>query len=309
MGEYVDKKISFYKLVLEKKGKQVDPIDIFSHIKSLNLETEDRCFRVKDGKYNLMTFHDEENDLFIPLKFILGSGKTKDLPCLEEKGKTEPLDIENKSLFEPTHMMLFNNNILGAESNYQGPTPMGLKSYFLRLAREHVDYVDVIQLVKPDLLETLYKIGDIKLFDLSVHRNFGNLFEEASPSTYHALKSLENIGDSQEIGVHLKSSKHIRGLNWRKIFNVFQKEDISSINKAKIRAMNNDTNKMEYFNLLDQHIIANKQVVKNDDRYKRVDSKAMFTAIKSSFKEHQSEIEGIILKKNRKQKTLNKWTG
>lgn len=307
MVEYVDKKISFYKLVLEQNGKPIDPIVVFSKIKSLNIKKGERYLRIKDGKFYSMMFSDEEKDLHFPMKIIFGLRKKKDLPCLEEGGETEPLDIADKALFEPTHIMLFNNNILGVEFNYQGPKSSGLKTYLLKMAREHVDYVDVIQLVKPDFLDTLHSIGDIKLFNLYVHKNFGELFKQASPSIYHSLKSLNKIGDTQEIGVHLRSSKHIKGYDWKKIFNVFKNEDVSAINKAELKAINTETNKLEPINLLDQYIISHKEVVKQDDKYKRVDSEQMFNAIKSSFLDNQSEIKGIVDKNYQKQKTLEKW--
>lgn len=307
MADTVTKKIYFYKLILEKDGKPVNPIDIFSHIKSLNLEKGERIYQIKKGKFHLMMFHDEDKDVFLPLKFILGSGKQDDIPCLIKNGKTEPLKIEDKSLFESTHMMLFNNNILGVEYNYQGPRAQGLKPYILRMARKYVDYVEVIQLTKPDFLETLHNLGDIKLFDLYVHRNFGKLFEDAAPSLYHTLQLLKKNEDAEEIGVHIKSSKRLKGYDWNRIFNVFKKEDVSSINKAEIKAVNLKSNKVEPFNLLDQYIISTKEVVKHNPKYKRVDPKSMFYALKSSFKENQSQIEGITIKKKQVQKTLRKW--
>lgn len=306
--DMVEKKIYFYKLILEKKGETADPIDVFSYIKSLNPENDERSYKVKKEKFHLMMFHNEDRDVYKPIKFILGSAKKDDIPCLIKNGKTEPLEIEDKSLFESTHMMLFSNNILGVEYNHQGPRAQGLKPYILRMARKQVDYVDVIQLGKPDFLETLNKIGDIKLFDLHVHRNFGKLFEKASPSLYHTLNSLNETGNAQEIGVYLKSSKHIRGYDWRKIFDVFKKEDLSSVHKAEIRAVNTETNRIEPINLLDQYIISTKEVVKHNPKYRRVDPSSMFSAIKSGFKDNESEIKGVVIRKKQKQKTLRKWT-
>lgn len=309
MEEEVDKKIEFFKLILEKKGEAVDPIEVFSHIKSLNLEKEERCYRIKKGQYNLMMFHNEDLDVYKPIKFTLGSGKKRDLPCLEEKGKTEPLEIADKSLFEPTHMMLFDNNILGAEFNYYGPRASGLKSYILKLAQTYVDTVDVIQLPNPNFSETLDKMGNIKLFELRVHRNFGELFKEEDPGIFNILGAITKSTDSEEIGVYIRSSKHIRGIKWRNLINFFKKGDLTSINKAEVKAVNTDTNRVEPFNLLEQHIISTKRVVRHDDRYKRVDSSSMFAAIKSSFNDKKSDIDGIIRKPKKKQKDLHHWTG
>ncbi|RJS49676.1 MAG: hypothetical protein CIT03_02490 [Methanobacterium sp.] len=309
MVEHVEKKIGFFKLELKKDEKEVDPIDVFSYIKSLDIRKEERYLKIKEGQYYSMMFYEEDQDVFIPLKFIMGIGKKKDLPCLEEKGETEPLEIQDKSLFEPTHMILFNGNILGVESNYHGPRASGLKNYILKKAKNYVDYVEIVHITRPDFLETLRKMGEIKLFSLVIHKNHSEIFKDASKSIYHTLNTLSEIGNSDEVGVYLRSKKHIRGINWKKIFDVFKKKDVKHVKKAEIRARNTETNKLESFNLLDQYIVSTQTVVKHDARYKRVDPKSMFVAIKLSFKENQSEIRGITEKKIQKQKTLEKWTG
>lgn len=307
MEDTVTKKISFYKLILRKKEEDINPVDVFSHIKSLDFTNEGRYYRIKDGKSNLLKFHNEKIEVDIPLKLIFGVTKKKDLPCLEEKGETEPLQIEDKGLFEPIHIILFSNNIMGVESNYHGPRATGLKAYIYKKARSYVDDVEVLPLAKPDFLEYISKIGEIKLFELYVHRDSAKVFEEASKSISHTLQEVSKGNNAQTVGIVLQSPKPIRA-NWHAILNIFNKEKVrDSTQKAVIRAVNQDTNKVESFNLLDPFIISTKEVVRHDDKYRRVDSKSMFTAIKESFIEKQSEIEGITNPHANKQKNLDNW--
>lgn len=298
----VEKRISFYKLILNRDGNNVDPLKTFSIIDSLPFTENERYLPVADGNLHLMHIFNGN----IPLKISLGTSRRKNLPSIEEEGITSPLEIYNAGLFEPTHAMIFPNNIIGIESNYYGPKPSSFERYISKKASSIVDNVEIIPLMRSDFLEYISQIGDIKVLEFKVHRNMTEHFKGITKSLNHILNGMKDSTSAEYIGITLNSSKK-RGmlLKWRDEFlKRFQnQENRDAASKAIIKATDITSNKIREFNLLEQYFISTKEVLKSDDIHRNVSKDSMFEAINESYLELKDEIAGITEMPKKKTQT------
>jgi len=285
MEDEIFRKVSFYRLILRNGGNDIDPIEVFSHINSLPFTEEGRYLSVSNG--NLHSMHVFNNSL--PLKITIGTTRRKDLPLLEEGGVSSPLEISGDAgLYEPTHVTIFSDNVVGVESNHYGPKATSITRYINEKAPTIVNEVELIPLMRSDFLEYISRI------DLKVHRNMTQTFEEMNQSVYHALEGLKETTNAEYIGITLNSSsqRDIR-IGWKERFlNMFQREEVrDSAYKALIKAKDNRTERINEFNLLEPYLISTK---KNDSVHRNVNSESMFNAISESYTELRGEIEGIV---------------
>lgn len=301
----VEKRISFYKLILKKDGKDVNPLKVFSHINLLSFAENERYLSVTDGNLHLMHIFNEH----IPLKISLGTSRRKNLPSIEKDGITSPLEIYDAGLFEATHAIIFPNNIMGIESNYYGPKPQSFIKYISKKAPLKVEKVKIIPLMRSDFLDYISNIGEIKVLEFKVHRNMTKYFEGINKSLNHILNGLKDSSSAEYIGITLNSNKRKgMSLKWKdKFLEKFKNsENRYAVNKALIKANDMTTNRIREFNLLEPYFISTKEVLKNDDIHRSVDRDSMFEAIKESYLDLKEEIESIVeVPKNSKQKNLD----
>lgn len=307
MEDMIYRNISFYKLNTKNYGKDIDPIDIFSHINNLPFDEDGRYLLLNDGNVRLLHVLNTK----IPLKIIYGTTRRRNLPLLEKKGISSPLEIsDNEGLYEPTHAIIFNNNIIGMENNYYGPRAESLAGYIKKKAPDLVNEVELLPLMRSDFLKYISRIGKIKVVELKVHRDMTKKLEEMNRSVYHALNGLKDTTNAEYIGITLNSTgkKGVK-LDWKnRFFNMFRSQEVrDSTSKAFIRAEDNYTNKLNNFNLLEPYLISQKQVIKTDSIHRSVDEKSMFNAIMESYFELRGEIEGITEVSKKSQKLLDEF--
>ncbi len=204
MEDKIFRNISFYRLILKDQGKDVDPIKVFSYIDKLPFDEKGKYLYLRDGNWRLM--HIRDIDKKLPLKIIIGNTRRKDLPLLEKEGIPSKLLIDdNEGLYEPTHAIIFPNNVVGVESNFYGPKATSLPAYIKKKAFRIVHEVELIPLMRSDFLEYISRIGEVKLVELKVHRDMTKKFEEIDKSFYHFIKGLKDISTAEYIGISLSS--------------------------------------------------------------------------------------------------------
>lgn len=296
MADKIQRNIYFYKFTLMNEDTIVEPLDVFSYINSLPFDINGRYFSADDG--NMLSMYVDTQSM--PLKLRFGTTRRSGLPSLERRGETSPLDIpEDSGLYEPTHMIIFPDGVIGAEFNYYGPRPTRLRPYLPSKAPDLVDEVELVPLIKRDIYEQFRKLGEIKVLDLAIQRDQAALLAELDDNLPDAMEILGNISDAEVLGLYLRPPAHSK-----KTINVpfisrlpgwLQRPEVrESIHKLKIRGTNIDTGKIEFFDLLQDYILSKKDVIKQDDTHRSVNTEAMYGAIREAHNNLRSEIHKII---------------
>jgi len=292
----IKRKIYFSRIVFKNGENQVNPVDVFTRINSLSYNNDGRYLTLEDG--NIWSMFIDSSSM--PLKIRMGTIRKKGLPLVEKRGETSLLELPvDSGLYEPMHFMIFPNNIVAFEYNFYGPRINNLQHYVRRKAQGIVDSVDIFPLMTRDVSETISKIGEIKLFRIGVHRDMEAYLAELDESLPAALEALKRTSDANYIEIILRQEKYSReniALNFlNKLASWLPRAEVQDgVDAMKVKAINNITNRTQVFDLLQEFLLSEKQVVKIDEIHRSVDSGAMYSAIIGAHSEQQNEINRII---------------
>ena len=129
---FVERKIQFFRMYVGNNAAEVarhtiDYNDILEEIYALPFSNDD------DGRY---LFDDEGNALcaidarISRPALIFSRVRRTGLPLLEDRGRMNELDLDaTTGLLEPIHVMMFPDNVVGAEYNHYGPRITSLGQY------------------------------------------------------------------------------------------------------------------------------------------------------------------------------------
>lgn len=296
MPETIERKIYFYKVEMKKKGGLVQPKPIFLAINQMSFDENGRYFQLDDGNF-LSMYVDSIN---LPLKARIGTIRKKELPMIERQGQTIPLNIPpDAGLYEPMHFMVFQNNVVGFEYNFYGPRPGSLKFYLPNKVPSLVDEIELIPLMRRDVHELLSRVGEIKRFNLRVHRDMELYLKELDDNLPDALAALKKTSDAEYIEIVLRSKRWSRrGIKIPFLSHLpswLSRSDVrEGIDALKIRARDEITNSIEEFDLLQEYLLSIKRVVKQDDIHRSVSTNSMYASIQDAYTELKSEINRII---------------
>lgn len=296
MVETIKRTIHFYKITLKKEGEDIALSSIFSPINSYPIDSEERYYQLEDGNQLSMYISSQ----VVPIKAMIGTKRVTGLPSIEIRGVTSPLSIpDDAGLYEPTHFMIFDHNILASEFNFYGPRITSLRTYLYAKLREIVDEIEILPLMNQEFTTIVSNVGNIRKFRLKIHRDGIQLTRDLDANLYSTFEAARNVSDSEDIEITFSARKYSRDdidipffrrlAGWLSTLGV--KEQIETL---KINAMDTITNEMKEFDLLEEFIVAKKDVVKVDDIHRSVSSDDMYRVIQESYNELRPTINRII---------------
>ncbi|MCE7697792.1 MAG: hypothetical protein K8E24_002790 [Methanobacterium paludis] len=225
------------------------------------------------------------NNINLPMQIIIGTKRESGLPLMEVDGNRSPLNIpERGGLYEPMHFMVFPNNVIGFEYNSHGPRIGSLKSYLPEKAYELVDKVELIPLMKSDVRNEISKMGNIRLFNLAIHKDMGDELSILGDNLIDGLNRTFQQDDTSEVmEIILRPKKYSQKwihINFRDHLPQFLSNTREDLEVLKIRAENLDKDrKVENFNLLSLFVSTRRDVDPIDDVHNVVRAESMFTQI------------------------------
>jgi len=274
----------------------VEPRDIFSYIDSLPFTNQGRYLPLGTGNSRSMYI----DSVDVPMRIIIGTKRESGLPLMELDGDREPLDIpERGGLYEPMHFMIFPNNVIGFEYNSHGPRIGSLKKYLPEKAHQLVDKVELIPLMKSDVRNEISKMGNIRMFNLAIHKNMGDELNILEDNLIDGLnRTFQQDGSSEVMEIILRPKKYSQKwitLNFLDRLPQFLNNTREDIEVAKIRAENLDKDGLvEEFNLLSLFVSTRKNIDPIDEAHSVVLADSIFNQINEAYHELRDEINSII---------------
>jgi len=301
MPDTIDRKIYFYRIELKKNGQTVSLEPIFSTINQMPFDKNGRYLQLSDGNMWSICI----DSINSPLKVRIGTIRKKGLPMMERHGQTSPLTIPpDAGLYEPMHFIVFPNNVVGFEYNFYGPRPGSLKYYLPKKLPNLVDEVELVPLTRRDVHDLLSRIGEVRVFRLKIHRDMGELLKELDDNLPDAIEAAKHASDAEYIEIVFRSKKYSRhGINipfLNRLASWLSRSEVrAAVDTLKIRARDEITQSVEEFDLLQEYLLSVKQVLKQDDIHRSVNTNAMYSAIQEAYNELSPEINRIINEGNR----------
>ena len=293
----VDKKIHFYKARVEHRSSTPEAaVAIF--------DAKNACDAVAQLKFvsgeRYLTFGDGDALAVWPKQsgsrphLIIGSLRSSGLPELEEGGQFRRLEVaEKEKVAEKTHVVFFENNIVGAEFNFYGPRLTKL-SYYLQA--KGIASVAFDPLLNRDVQEELEHLQDIRILQLRMRREELGLLKEARESLPDALRGWSESVDAPVIEVSLRQTPRSRKGMGPKLMEFVRTlaglpQTTEGVGIFKVHGKDDRTNQVRWFDLLEDKFVAVRKVVKEGTKHRVINSESMFAEIEAAYQDLRPQLE------------------
>jgi hypothetical protein len=309
----VDRKIYFYRAIsaADKGGKTAfEPLKAFNALKTL--PWKDRYRDEGQGKETCCWLGKR---ISMPCSVKFGLIRRTDLPQRESGGRLWPLKMSRGSgLAEKIHVIFFENNVIGADYNFYGPSLAKFAEY-LQVKGNEIEKKGVgkaggknkikeivpkglkfVPLLRGDVVDQLDKLKEIRLFRLRIRKSFAENLSEASKSLSAAFKSARRAGKADNVEIVLRSPFHSKNWLSQKILEAAQK--IARIPGLRhealnfsVKGMGADSKKTIELDLLSDKLISVQSICLLNNRTKILESRSAFSAIRKAHKKLKKELE------------------
>lgn len=231
-------------------------------------------------------------------RIALGKIRRENLPRQDRLGVVTDLEIPHDAgLLEESHIVFFDNNIVGVEFNFYAPRITALRTYFKELlGTRHFDKIDFHQLLNQDAVEKLNDLGELTLFRLQIDPAFADEIQDIDESLAQAFRAAGEAGGSQEVELVLRNTSRDRTASLLEDFKqkvkalVSRPQVIGNAKKLEVKGQNEQTNRSETINLLEDKLIVSKEIVQQNSRSRAVLSESAFQAIEEAESEKHDEL-------------------
>src|SRR5258708_14098 len=262
MPSTIERKIFFYKGITgnDERGRPL-PLDLtraLQQIDQLEYTPAGRYQDDADGN-GLLAVIDG------PSRIRLGVTRRTGLPLLERAGHLEELRIPRTAgLFEPTHLVLFPDGIIGAEFNFYGPRASRLPKYLGDKASGLFAPFSLATLARQDIVKRLGEFSDIRGVEIQVRRSELDILAEADKDLARSMKLAADASGADTIDYVLKPKRaSTMGAKARQLVrSVIGRADFREhYDKLRLRGVNSATDAIEPLDLLRDDLIAVRQIL------------------------------------------------
>ena len=208
-----ERSIYFYRADagLQTSGKPVavDLKPVLEHVGELACADGQRYLAQDDGNV-LCSWVDSVDQQ----RFRLATIRRGSSPLIEEGGNLNGLDLTaNQGLYEPIHVQVFDNNIIGVEFNFYGPRPSRLSSYMRRVAGTNLCPTFTLNpLLRQDVVAQLDRLQEIRVLELAIRPSYASTIRQADQDLGAAFRAAARVGTPQLVTLKLSPEPH--GRNW-----------------------------------------------------------------------------------------------
>jgi hypothetical protein len=233
------------------------------------------------------------------LRISLGISRRSGLPKLEESGHKSSINAKpNQGVVEETHVVFFQNGIVGVEFNFYGPRISRLADYFSQKL-PHLPQIYFNGLISDDALKQLQNMEEIRLLCLRVRSDATDIFRAAARHLPGALRAASDQFDAPVVEVVFRAAPHSRRplgqsvMDFLKsIVGVQSTRENAEILKA--RGVDKRTGEVEWFDFLRDKLVFVKRVAKENDRDRSVSSTDMFLQIEAAYNEQKEQLQEAV---------------
>jgi hypothetical protein len=310
MVKEIDRKIYFHQIewVLDDKSRVKKERSFLDDILSKNpkISYDETCDIVLENLDSLIP-----NKLKNSSLWRISKVRKTDLPqkYSETKMKAEPLDLkQDEGIYEPTHFILFDGALIGAEFNRYGPGVAGGLSMIIENFIEtnkiaHIKRVEIKRIFRNDIYDTIDKIPEIRGLSIKIATNYAKLLKAEDNHTFGKIFSAADLVDDMSMMLSFKagrSKKSNQSDNFVDLISIIKKILKRGDSKGNVKILNvvgkrdiSDDN-YEIINLLEQLMVCEKRITQIDDKTRVVSSIDMYKQIMESYETFQEELKDFI---------------
>lgn len=300
MPQEVTRKVYFYRTHtdVEEDGSltSYNPGPALAHIDRLGFSEDGRYMR-RGGTDFVCCWIDKSRS---PQRIRLGKIRRADLPSVEEGGKLSPLQIpDDAGVVEQTHHVFFRSDIVGMLYNFYGPRMASLRTY---LRKKHPDTPDSLQidpLLRQDVLEQLSNFAEVRVLDLKVIKPFIARIKEADKSLADAFSAAAEAGSADQVNLVLQPEPYKREWLGKRLLNSALRlaelvagdpDAREEVTRFRLKGLNAETQTLDEVDVLHDHLVREKEVVRLGDRTRSIHPDSAYAAIHEAHEELEDQL-------------------
>jgi len=287
--------IYFYRidsgLLQSGKPKPVDLKASLTQLNGMKCELGGRYVDLGDGN-TLCSWIDSVNDQ----QFRLATIRHSDLPRVEQGGDLTDLQLTaEQGLYEPIHLQLFDDNIIGVEFNIYGPRPSRLSWYLRKALSDDTIQYSLDPLLRKDVLDQLSRLEEVRSLDLAIRPSYASTVREANRDLGAAFSAASRAGRSQIVRLVLSPDGNRKGFLSRSVRAATRKlaarSDIrENAQIFKVRGLDEATHTVEAIDVLKDQLVAYRSIVRLDERSRAISDVAAYEAVGDAYKSLKDEL-------------------
>ena len=298
----IQRKIYFYRADIgqEPSGK-LKPVDVVPALEQIG----QLVFRGTQGRYKVGPDGDAlgvfGHSTSPTARLIFGRVRRSGLPQIEESGSISDLNIAaDAGLLERIHVVFFSDNVVGVEYNHFGPRISSLGDYLHERSSGAVRRIDFRLLMRKNALSDMRKLEDIRLIDIKIRPHYLTRIEEADIGLADAFKANEQLHRNPDaLSLVIQPSREDQESMWYRLrealrYIVRLEPTESDISKFKIRGRFSDTGRVDTIDVMNDHLVSTRRVVKQSARGRAVDSTSAYEEIELAYVELKDEIAAAV---------------
>jgi hypothetical protein len=297
LAQTLERKIYFYRADVgtDDSGMPLpfDPRPALSLVNRLPFtETDGRYLASSDGDAVCCWIDDEG----VQPRMRFGLIRRAGLPQIEEAGNLSDLNIAtNAGLVEPIHVVFFPENIVGVDFNFYGPRLSRLGLYLHTKCGGQTPCGTFRPIIRNDVVAQLDQLADIRLFALKIHASYTERIKQADEHLAAAFEAARHAGDADEIEIVIQPAKASRSTVMERLIRAAKTltgyDDLrSESSRFIVKGRRDDIGRVDSIDLLRDHLIAKKQIVRLGGRSRALDMDSAYSAIISAYGELGAEL-------------------
>jgi len=310
MTKEIDRKIYFYQV----EGVQEDKSRIKINTRLLEEILSSNQKYAKDETCDVII---ENMDALIPAKpkntslWRISKIRKSDLPqkYSETKKKAEPLDLAtDEGLYEPTHFIIFDGVLIGAEYNHNGQNvASGLftlfEKYLVTNGISNLNRIEIKSIFKSDVYDLIDKIPEMRGISIQIATNYAKLLKSDDESSFGKIFAAADLVDDMALDLSFKMGRGKKTQKieaFREIISIVKKIMSRDDSKGNIKILNvrgkrnSGEEKYERINLLEQLMVCEKRVTQIDEKTRAVAPVDMYIQILESYDTFAEDLKDFV---------------
>ena len=244
-----------------------DPTDALRHINQLGFSAEGRY--LDNGDTTLCCWVHRTGP---PQQFRLGHIRRTGLPLVEDRGRLADLEIpDNSGLVEVTHIVVFEDNIIGADFNFYGPRVGRLGQYLRAKCLGLCGPVAFEPLLRRDVEAALRRLRSVRLFHLKIRSSYAPSMAKVNEDLAATFEAASRVGGVEEVELTLTPKRYSRGSRLsgllRTTLSLAGDPDLQEAASIfKVRGPRTDTGELAEVDILRDQLIAEEQIMRHTKR-------------------------------------------
>lgn len=226
----------------------------------------------------------------------LGTVRRSGFPQVDRAGTLSDLNIPaSAGLVEQVHIIFFPNGIVGSEFNFYGPRVSRLAAYLTEKAPGVVPQVAFEPLIRRDVTDQLDRLQKVSLFQLKVRRSYADALAQVDESLGAAFRAAAEISDATEIEITLAPRRYSRDGIGQRMIDVAKgiiglRNVHEEAHKFHVKGFDPVSQQTELVDVLSDKLIVRKQIIRQGERSRALDSTSAYAAIEAAFAEVRDEL-------------------